>query len=154
MSRARDRVQNRNETFLKSLISNVKLHNSIFKMLLLSSLHWERNFSVVNNGFFSSKIRFQKLVNLVSAGTKTASVTSYSLRGSISDKKPQLEQKASPVCVSSRANRLKRTDAATPSASRACWEFCAAAFSIVWSSNGMRSEAWARVSPGQQTNKV
>lgn len=62
-------------------------------MLLLSSLHWERNFSVVNNGFFSSKIRFQKLVNLVSAGTKTASVTSYSLRGSISDKKPQLEQK-------------------------------------------------------------
>lgn len=93
MSRARDRVQNRNETFFKSLISNVKLYNRIFKMLLLSSLHWERNFSVVNNGFFSSKIRFQKLVNLVSAGTKTASVTSYSLRGSISDKKPQLEQK-------------------------------------------------------------
>ncbi len=54
---------------------------------------------------------------------------------------------ASPVCVSKRARRHKRTEAATPSASRACWEVCATAFSTVWRSRGVRSEAWARVSP-------
>lgn len=37
---------------------------------LLSSLAWERNFSVVNSGFFSSKITFQKVVNLASVRTK------------------------------------------------------------------------------------
>lgn len=52
-----------------------------------------------------------------------------------------------PVCVSSRASRLRRTEAATPSASRACWEFWAAAFSTVWRSRGMKSEAWLKVSP-------
>lgn len=65
------------------------------KMSLLSSLLWERNFSVVNNGFFSSKTRFQKLVNLVSAGTETPShhfLFLSSLAGSIRDKKQLLEQ--------------------------------------------------------------
>jgi len=35
----------------------------------LSSLAWERNFSVVKSGFFSSKIRLQKFENLASAET-------------------------------------------------------------------------------------
>lgn len=36
---------------------------------LLSSLACERNFSVVKSGFFSSRIRFQKLPNFASAKT-------------------------------------------------------------------------------------
>ena len=59
-------------------------------------------------------------------------------------------ESALPGCASSNVSRLKRTEAATPSASRACWEFCATAFSTVWMSKGTRSEAWARVSPKKQ----
>lgn len=58
----------------KSLMSIFNNNNSVFssknKTPLLSSLAWERNFSVVNSGFFSSNTMFQKLENFDSAVIK------------------------------------------------------------------------------------
>lgn len=111
---------------------------------LLSSLAWERNFSVVKSGFLSSKIRFQKLENFASVKKTKAVLTVFKNSLYKSDK---AEVPASPVSVSSSASRLKKTEAVMPTASKACWEFCTTALSSVCRSKGMKSEAWPRVSP-------
>lgn len=114
----------------------------------LSSFAWERNFSVVNRGFFSSNIRFQKLENFDSVEAQRKTLHIHCILQRIGrGNKMTLETTASPVCVSNIASRLRRTEAATPSASKACWEFCATAFSRVWRSKDVKSEAWASVSP-------
>lgn len=121
----------------------------------LSSFAWERNFSVVNSGFFSSNIRFQKLENFDSVETQSKILHIHCVLQRIGrGNKVTLESTASPVCVSNIASRLKRTEAATPSASKACWEFCATAFSRVWRSKDVKSEAWANVSPKTSTYQV
>lgn len=121
----------------------------------LSSFAWERNFSVVNSGFFSSNIRFQKLENFDSVETQSKTLHIHCVLQCIGKgNKVSLEGTASPVWVSNIASRLRRTEAATPSASKACWEFCATAFSRVWRSKDVKSEAWASVSPNTSTYQV
>lgn len=71
MSRARDKAKTRHHGIsFHYLQKHMRLEASEFLVALLSSLAWDRNFSVVNSGFFSSRIRFQKLENLASADRK------------------------------------------------------------------------------------